>query len=114
VFRVAFRHQRRADPRAGLREDTSEAALRDVEARLARMDARSRRGSWTLAVLELVAEHPRVAASRLARSVGRETQAFKADVRKLKELGLTESHEVGYSLSPRGRALLRLLRRAGG
>jgi ribosomal protein S19E (S16A) len=27
-------------------------------------------------------------------------------VRKLKELGLTESLEVGYRLSPRGRALL--------
>jgi hypothetical protein len=31
---------------------------------------------------------------------------FKADVRKLKELGLTESLEVGYRLSPRGRAVL--------
>lgn len=28
-------------------------------------------------------------------------------VRQLKELGLTESLEVGYRLSPRGRALLR-------
>ena len=41
----------------------------------------------------------------------RETRAFKADVRKLKELGLTISHEVGYSLSRRGRALLRRARR---
>ena len=31
---------------------------------------------------------------------------FKADVRKLKELGLTESLTVGYRLSPRGRAVL--------
>ena len=29
---------------------------------------------------------------------------FKRDVRKLKELGLTESLPVGYRLSPRGRA----------
>jgi hypothetical protein len=36
--------------------------------------------------------------------MGRETALFKADVRKLKELGLTESLEVGYRLSPRGRA----------
>jgi ribosomal protein S19E (S16A) len=35
---------------------------------------------------------------------------FKARVRQLKELGLTESLEVGYRLSPRGRALLRRLR----
>ena len=32
--------------------------------------------------------------------------SFKRDVRRLKELGLTESLEVGYRLSPRGRALL--------
>jgi hypothetical protein len=32
--------------------------------------------------------------------------SFKRDVRKLKELGLTESLEVGYRLSPRGAALL--------
>jgi hypothetical protein len=38
--------------------------------------------------------------------VGRERHPFKTDVRKLKELGLTESLEVGYRLSPRGRALL--------
>lgn len=31
----------------------------------------------------------------------------KVDVSKLKELGLTESLEVGYRLSPRGRAALR-------
>jgi hypothetical protein len=32
--------------------------------------------------------------------------AFKRDVRKLKELGLTESLDTGYRLSPRARALL--------
>ena len=42
----------------------------------------------------------------LAASLGRETLPFKRDVRKLKELGLTESLEVGYRLSPRGRAYL--------
>jgi hypothetical protein len=33
-------------------------------------------------------------------------KAFKRNVRKLKELGLTESLDIGYRLSPRGRALL--------
>ena len=42
----------------------------------------------------------------LAASLGRERLSFKADVRKLKALGLTESLEVGYRLSPRGRAFL--------
>lgn len=38
------------------------------------------------------------------RSASMATQPFKARVRRLKELGLTESLEVGYRLSPRGRA----------
>jgi hypothetical protein len=36
------------------------------------------------------------------------------DVRKLKNLGLTHSLEVGYRLSPRGIAYLRLTGRARG
>jgi hypothetical protein len=38
-----------------------------------------------------------------------EKAPFKANVRKLKGLGLTESLEIGYRLSPRGRAVLRHL-----
>ena len=38
---------------------------------------------------------------------GRETQPFKTDVRKLKNLGLTLSFNPGYTLSPRGEAYLR-------
>jgi hypothetical protein len=34
--------------------------------------------------------------------MGLEKQPFKARVSKLKALGLTESLEVGYRLSPRG------------
>ena len=49
---------------------------------------------------------PATRAPDLAASLGRETAPFKADVRKLKELGLTESLLVGYRLSPRGRAYL--------
>ena len=33
-------------------------------------------------------------------SVGREKMPFKLDVRKLKEMGLTESLVTGYRLSP--------------
>ena len=35
-----------------------------------------------------------------------DTRPFKANVRKLKALGLTESLEVGYRLSNRGRQVL--------
>ena len=36
-----------------------------------------------------------------------EKRPFKQRVRRLKELGLTESLEVGYRMSPRGKAYLR-------
>jgi hypothetical protein len=74
-----------------------------LRAKLARLDAA---GPWTKKTLGLIAKNPRVAASRLAAKLGRETLPFKADVRKLKRLGLTQSFEVGYELSPRGVAFL--------
>jgi hypothetical protein len=45
----------------------------------------------------------------LARQAGADVLSFKRRVRRLKEPGLTESLEVGYRLSPRGRALLERL-----
>jgi len=61
--------------------------------------------------LTLLAGHPGVRAARLAPLLDRETLAFKRDIRVLKELGLTESLDVGYRLSPRGLAVLEFLRR---
>ena len=49
---------------------------------------------------------PATRAGDLADEVGRERLPFKADVRKLKNLGLTISLGVGYELSPRGQAYL--------
>lgn len=93
------------DPRVALRaQDQLSAADREaIAARLARMD---RLNPWTATVLRLIADHPGVRAPDLATALDRETLPFKRDVRKLKELGLTESLEVGYRLSPRGRAFL--------
>jgi hypothetical protein len=79
-----------------------------VDALARRLD---RLGGWTIPTLRLIGRRPRIAASRLAASLGRERDPFKIDVRKLKRLGLTQSFEVGYELSPRGRALLRALAR---
>lgn len=58
------------------------------------------------AILRLIGEKPGCRAEELARALGAEKMRFKQDVRKLKELGLTESLEVGYRLSPRGQAVL--------
>ena len=57
-------------------------------------------------MLALIAERQAVRAGDLADALDRERLAFKTDVRTLKALGLTESLDVGYRLSPRGRAWL--------
>jgi hypothetical protein len=105
LYRIEFRLVG-PDPRVALRErsDIPPGERAEIDARLARLDAASRHGPWTKTVLGLIAERPGTRAPDLAASLGRETAPFKADVRKLKELGLTESLEVGYRLSRRGRA----------
>ena len=97
------------DPRVALRSRArlTAADRAELAARLERLDRASRHGPWTAAVLDLIADNPGVRAPDLAARMGRETLPFKRDVRKLKELGLTESLEVGYRLSPRGRAYRR-------
>ena len=52
----------------------------------------------------------RVAARTLAERLGCERDWLKPNVRKLKNLGLTISHDPGYALSPRGRVVLTHLR----
>ena len=47
----------------------------------------------------------------LAAQAGAELILFKRRVRQLKELGLTESLDVGYRISPRGRVVLESLSR---
>jgi hypothetical protein len=107
VFRVRVRYAG-PDPRATLRsaEALTASDVDDLRARLARLDAASRHGPWSWQVLELIAARPAVRAPDLAAELGVETVVFKRDVRKLKELGLTESLKIGYRLAPRGRALL--------
>lgn len=104
LYRVEF-ELAGPDPRIALRNhaELSEDEVAGISKRLARMDART---PWTQQTLELIAAHPETRAGDLAQALGRERLPFKADVRKLKALGLTESLEIGYRLSPRGRAYL--------
>jgi hypothetical protein len=97
LHRIAL-HLEGPDPRIALRDTPPDEA---VFARLERM------GEWTYAYLQAIADHPGLRAPDLAASFGRETAPFKRDVRKLKELGLTESLEIGYRLSARGEAVLK-------
>ncbi len=110
LYRIRF-HRAGDDPRLALRDraDLGEDELAAVSERLDRLDRASHHGPWTTTVLALIAERPAVRAPDLAAGLGRETAPFKRDVRKLKELGLTVSLDVGYRLSPRGEAVLRAL-----
>ena len=96
------------DPRIALRNNSElePADRKELDARLARMDRASSIGPWTRQTLELIARRPETRAGDLAADLGQERLPFKANVRKLKALGLTESLEIGYRLSPRGRAYL--------
>ena len=82
------------------------ADLAAISARLQRWDAASSDGPWTTRYLDLIAANEGVRAPELAAAVGQETARFKRRVRQLKGLGLTISLDVGYRISPRGRAFL--------
>jgi len=107
LYRITLRLQGE-DPRSALRQqdDLTAEEVAALRQRLDRLDRAAQHGAWTRAVLRLIGERPGTRALEFAARFGRETAAFKTDVRKLKALGLTESLGVGYRLSPRGRALL--------
>ncbi len=109
VYRVRFHAVQGPDPRDELAAtaELSDAEIEDIDRRLARLDAASSFGPWTMKTLALIAEHPARRAGDLADLVGRERPPFKLDVRKLKNLGLTISLEVGYRLSTRGAEYLK-------
>ena len=109
VYRIEFHLVDEPDPRATLAaaSDLDREALADIDRRLDRLDRASSHGPWTRAVLDAIAAQPGTRAPDLAAQFGRETQPFKVDVRKLKNLGLTISLKVGYRLSPRGESYRR-------
>jgi biotin operon repressor len=108
LYCVRFRQLTGPDPRDEL---ASTAKLTKDEAaaiatKLARMDAASKRGPWTLTVLMQIAERPAVVSTQLAETLDWDRADFKLHVRRLKALGLTISLDVGYRISPRGAAFL--------
>ena len=100
------------DPRIMLRETrvASKAEHQNLQGRLRGLDERAIGGAWTFRTLEMLASNPGVRARDLCGLIGQDKERFKINVRKLKNLGLTESLGTGYRLSPRGRALLNTLR----
>lgn len=97
------------DPRVALRQKSKLglAELAEIDATLDALDGRAEIGAWTTKFLEKIEKHPGRLAEELGQELGLDKHPFKLRVRKLKALGLTESLEVGYRLSPRGEAVLK-------
>jgi hypothetical protein len=100
LYRIRF-HRIGDDPRMALRRrnDLDNEDVAEVLGVLGRL-------SWAIPTLRLIAERPEIVSTELAASVGIDRAPFKRRVQRLKTLGLTESLDVGYRLSPRGQALL--------
>jgi hypothetical protein len=98
----------RPDPRIAVRETSpTESEIQDTLERLRRLDSRAPDGAWTRRTLDVIRRNPGLRAADLCRLMDQDKEPFKVNVRKLKNLGLTESLEIGYRLSPRGAAVLR-------
>ncbi|MEM9130659.1 MAG: hypothetical protein AAGA97_13165 [Pseudomonadota bacterium] len=112
VYRIEFAYSG-DDPRIALRENINLSIdeLDDIVSGLKRMDSRSQLGHWTKTVLTAIDAYPKTAAADLANYTGFEKDWLKPNIRKLKNLGLTISHQPGYELSPRGIIVLNHIQR---
>ena len=106
VWRVKFEY---LGQQAVNRPDQTQLAEAELEEILGRLDRWDRKKPWTHHTLSLIDLSPGLRAVELAPQVKLELQDFKRKVRQLKGLGLTESLETGYKLSPRGAQVLRLI-----
>lgn len=98
-----------ADERPDLAADDTLSAddVAAIADRLDRWDAAAQM-PWTRQYLTTIGDNEAVRAPDLADRFGIDVPRFKRRVRQLKGLGLTISLDVGYRLSPRGRAFLRM------
>lgn len=108
IYKIKLRYLSE-DPRLELRErtDLTEEEFQNLKARLDRLD--KTRGPWVLKVMKLIKRFPERRAGDLADIMQMDKFDFKINVRKLKNLGLTVSHEIGYSISPLGERVMERL-----
>lgn len=99
------------DPRIELRNDSeiTQTDFDKIKAKLNRLDKYSRSGNWTLHILGAIMENPKLSAGQLAEKTGKEKEWLKTNIRKLKNIGLTVSHNPGYTISPRGKIFMEKL-----
>lgn len=114
LYRIDLRYAG-PDPRTALadNDDLADGDCRAILDRLREIDRRASTDDLCVKTLELISERPERRAQELADLLGMDKAAFKARVRKLKGLGLTESRATGYILSKRGRRLLHFLHDCG-
>ena len=105
LYKIALRYHSE-DPRIALRESTfTEETYETLRRKLDRMDSAAPK-AWTLQVLQAIKNHPLRRAADLAQLLEMEKDPLKVNIRKLKNLGLTISHETGYELSSLGKSYL--------
>lgn len=108
IFKISVRYHSE-DPRIKLREETviSEQRYTDLKKKLQKLDDYSKYGHWTNKVIYTIKENPNLHTIGIAKLTGFEKEWLKLNIRKLKNLGLTISHTVGYEISPLGNEYLK-------
>lgn len=108
VYKIKVRYYSE-DPRIALREhtDITERDFELLKVKLERLDNYSKEGNWTLITLKAIRDNPKLRAADLAVKLNKEKDDLKLNIRKLKNLGLTISHETGYTISPLGELVLK-------
>ena len=99
------------DPRIAMRNRSTitDTEFQEIKTKLDRMDNRSASGPWTIKVLHLIDKHPHQRAQFLADTLNADKDKLKINIRKLKNMGLTQSHEIGYTISAFGKQFLIVL-----
>lgn len=107
IYKIHVRYHS-PDPRIGLRAQTelTAAGFDNLRSKLERLDKYSKQGAWTLDILKAIHDNPQLKAADLAIKTGKEKEWLKLNIRKLKNLGLTISHNPGYTISPLGKVFL--------
>ena len=112
IYKIEFELES-TDPRIELREKTtiSDEEMTKIIRKLKRLDTSGEVTDWTCKVLEVVDSEPGRYAIEYSSKLGYEKEWFKFNIRKLKNLGLTISLTDGYEISPRGKVVLRELKK---
>lgn len=107
VFRISLQYIG-SDPREQLRNDDSISRVEcaAIVKKIQRMGRTAPVRDLSMTVLKWIEQWPERRAQDLADEIGMDKTKLKIHIRRLKELGLTESMATGYRLSPRGRRVL--------